>query len=268
MIRQGMTCAASVAVLALISAPVAADVGPLPRADIYVLGEVHDNADTHAMQADIIRKVSPRALVFEMLTPAQAEAAKAVDRSDAQAVAEATQWAESGWPDFAMYASVFAAAPDALIVGAAVPRPRLMQAMQDGTAAALGVDDAALWQVAPLTKAEQQAREAVQAEAHCGALPAEMLPGMVAAQRLRDVDFARVTADAFDETGGPVALITGTGHARKDTGVPSYLAAARPDLSVVALGQFEGDTPGAGDFDIIRLATPADRPDPCAAFAN
>jgi uncharacterized iron-regulated protein len=93
MIRQGMTCAASVAVLALISARGAADVGPLPRADIYVLGEVHDNADTHAMQAGIIRKVSPRALVFEMLTPAQAEAAKAVDRSDAQAVAEATQWA-------------------------------------------------------------------------------------------------------------------------------------------------------------------------------
>ena len=269
MILKYLIRAALLAVLVGQVAPVAADVGPLPRADIFVLGEVHDNAATHVVQAQIIEKVAPRAMVFEMLTPAQANAAMGVDRSDPDAVAQATDWANSGWPDFAIYAPIFAAAPKAAIIGAAVPRERLMTAMQDGTAAALG-SAAAMW-LSPIAPADQQAREAEQAEAHCGALPPEMLPGMVAAQQLRDVAFARAAADVFDDMGGPVVLITGTGHARKDVGVPSYLAAARPDLAVFALGQFEGSAPGTDvqdAFDRIILSDPANRPDPCAAFTN
>jgi uncharacterized iron-regulated protein len=106
----------------------------------------------------------------------------------------------------------------------------------------------------------------MQMSAHCDALPADMLPGMVAAQRLRDAHFSRVTLQALDETGGPVVVITGNGHARKDWGMPVYLAAAAPEVTVRTLGQFE-DAPAAdAPFDVTLFSSAAERPDPCLAF--
>ncbi|SHF22104.1 Haem-binding uptake, Tiki superfamily, ChaN [Loktanella atrilutea] len=254
---------ARLAVLALLcAAQVHADVGPLPGADIFVLGEVHDNPAHHATQAGIVAQVQPKALVFEMLTPAQAAAAMTVDRTDADAIAAATDWADSGWPDFAMYAPIFAAAPGAAIVGAAVPRDDLMRAMTDGAAAVSTVP------VPQLAKAQLAMLSQEQAEAHCGALPPEMLPGMVEAQRLRDAAFAGATLSAFDATGGPVVLITGTGHARTDVGVPAALRLARPDLTVWALGQTEGAAEAGAPFDAVAVTDATDRPDPCAVFTQ
>ncbi|MFZ3580959.1 ChaN family lipoprotein [Loktanella sp. DJP18] len=252
-----------VALVTLLAAPVAADVGPLPRADIFVLGEVHDNPLHHATQARIVGQVAPKALVFEMLSSAQAGAAMAVDRTDADAVAAATGWADSGWPDFAMYAPIFAAAPDAMVVGAAVARDDLVAVMQGDTAQ---VPDAL--PVPPLTDAQLATLTQEQAEAHCDKLPEEMLPGMVSAQRLRDAAFGGAAVAAFDATGGPVVLITGTGHARTDVGVPAAIRAARPDIVVWSLGQSEGEGDPDAPFDAILTTPVQDRPDPCAAIAN
>ncbi len=256
MMRWAVLCAA------LCASPVHADVGPLPGADIFVLGEVHDNPTHHATQAGIVAQVQPKALVFEMLTAAQAAAAMTVDRTDAAAVATATGWVDSGWPDFAMYAPIFAAAPGATIVGAAVPRDNMLRAMKEGAAAV------STSPVPPLTDAQLAVLSQEQAEAHCGALPPEMLPGMVEAQRLRDADFAGATLSAFDATGGPVVLITGTGHARTDVGVPAALRLARPDLKVWSLGQIEGAAEADAPFDAVAVTGVTDRPDPCATFTQ
>ena len=83
-------------------------------------------------------------------------------------------------------------------------------------------------------------------QAHCDALPEDMLPGMVAVQRLRDAVLARAVVRAMDDTGGPVAVITGNGHARRDWGMPAMLARAAPDLDVWVLGQTEEDQPAGG----------------------
>ena len=90
--------------------------------DVHVLGEVHDNPAHHAEQARRVTEIVPAALVFEMLTEAQAARALPELRGDPTALEEALGWAESGWPDFTMYYPVFAAAPEARILGAAVPR--------------------------------------------------------------------------------------------------------------------------------------------------
>ena len=254
---------AALALVTLLATPAVADVGPLPRADIFILGEVHDNPLHHVEQARIVTEVGPAALVFEMLSPAQATAAMTVDRADAAALAQATGWVDSGWPDFAMYAPIFAAAPNARIVGAAVPRDDLVAVMQGGAAQ---VPDAL--PLPPLTDGDLAALAQEQAEAHCGKLPEEMLPGMVSAQRLRDAAFGGAAVAAFDATGGPVVLITGTGHARIDVGVPAAIRVARPDLTVWALGQIEGEAPAEAPFDAVRVTPVQARPDPCAAFAG
>ena len=238
---------------------------PWAGADILVLGEVHDNPAHHLYQAAIVAQVRPTGLVFEMLTVQQIlHLRERWDRRDVSALAEILDWEAAGWPDFAMYAPVFSASPGSVILAAAPSQDRTQTALESGAAVAFG-SDAVAYGLTPLSAADQLAREAEQAAAHCGALPPEMLGGMVEVQRLRDASFAYAAIAAFDRMGGPVILITGTGHARNDIGVPAAIRAARPDLRVWSLGQLESADPDM-PFDAVNVTDPVDRPDPCLAF--
>lgn len=239
----------------------------LPSADVFILGEVHDNPSHHLNQAAALRIIGPTAVTFEMLTPEQAEIAQARDRAGT-ALGVAMGWETSGWPPFSLYEPVFDAVGTARIYGMAVPRDRLSRAFEGGPAAGFDGDWARFGLDQPLPPAEQSAREAMQAEAHCDALPPEMLPGMVSAQRLRDAAFADTVLAALAETGGPVAVITGSGHARTDWGMPAALRRAAPDLRVLSIGQLEdhGDLPDDPPFDLWLVTAPAERPDPCAGL--
>ena len=232
-----------------------------------ILGEIHDNPAHHRNQATALKAMRPAAVVFEMLDADQAKVADARAVSG-QALGEALGWDDSGWPDFAMYQPVFDAVGDARIYGMAVPRDRLGAVFSDGAAVVFGGGAARFGLDRALPEPEQAAREAMQAEAHCDALPVEMLPGMVAAQRFRDAAFADTVLTALAETGGPVAVITGSGHARTDWGMPAALRLAAPDVRVLSLGQLEDDgtPPDAPPFDLWLVTPPAERPDPCAAL--
>ena len=235
-----------------------------------ILDEVHDNPAHHVWQAEALADVRPAALVFEMLLPEQAERVTPALRADRAALEAALGWEARGWPDFAMYHPIFLAAPEAEVFGADVPRDAVRAALSEGGAA---VFDGLFAGEAPrfgldlaLPASVQADREDRKARSHCHALPEEMLPGMVEAQRLRDAALARAAVEAHRATGGPVAVITGTGHARNDWGVPALLALAAPELSVFSVGQFETDRGPNAPFDRVRVTAPVDRPDPCAAF--
>lgn len=213
--------------------------------------------------------LAPSALVFEMLTPVQAARALPALRGDAQALGRALEWEASGWPDFSMYHPIFAAAPEASIHGAAFDREAVARATREGAAAVFGPEAPRFGLDRVLGPEELAERISEQAEAHCDALPEAMLPGMVEAQRLRDAGIARAALQALEETGGPVAVITGNGHARTDRGAPRYIAAAAPEVTVLSIGQFEEPPTGSGPavpFDLWLVTEPAPREDPCAAF--
>lgn len=257
---------------AALSLPVAAteiapeELATLPSAQVVVLGEVHDNPHHHASQARAVRAVAPRALVFEHLTPEQASRVVPDLIAEPEAMAWELEWEMSGWPDFTMFHPIFAAAPYAGFYGAGVPRPEASRAFEGGAAAAFGADAARFGLDLPLPPEEQAAQEAEQQEAHCNALPPEMLPAFVEAQRLRDAVLARETLRALEETGGPVVVITGNGHARRDRGLIPYLLAAAPEVTTLAIGQFEAPTDGDVPFDLWLVTPPAEREDPCLAF--
>ena len=238
--------------------------GDLPPADVVILGEVHDNTVHHLNQARAIRAIRPSALVLEMLTAEQASAATAANRADPRTFGEALGWEGSGWPDFTLYWPVFEAAPDAAIFGGNLARDKVRRAISDGAAAVFGDGASQFGLDKTLPEAEQAAREEGQAEAHCNALPAHLLPGMVEAQRLRDAALAAALLEALDATGGPVVLITGNGHARLDWGVPAMLALA--DVAALSLAQFENDAPDDPPYDYYLLTEAAIRDDPCAVF--
>lgn len=239
---------------------------PALAQDVLILGEVHDNPAHHAVQAERVAALRPRAIVFEMLTEAQAARVTPALRGDREALARVLDWETSGWPDFAMYYPIFVAAPGAVILGAQVPREAARGVLDRGLAESFGADAARYGLDGPLPADQQSAREALQRAAHCDALPEDLLPGMVAVQRLRDAVLARVSLRAMAETGGPVAVITGNGHARRDWGMPATLARLAPDLEVWVVGQTEAEQTLAGVFDEVISAPAVERPDPCAAF--
>lgn len=236
----------------------------LPDADIVVIGEVHDNPAHHRTQAEIVARLKPTAVVFEMLSPQQAAQITPELLSDPDALRRALDWEASGWPDFAIYAPVFAASAGARIYGAAVEIEEVRRAMSDGAAAVFGEGADRFGLAEQLDEAEQRLREAGQMEAHCNALPEDMLPGLVEAQRLRDARFARTVVGAREQHGAPVVLITGNGHARTDWGVPAVVRQAG-DFSVLGIGQLE-HREADPQFDFWIVTDPFPRPDPCLAF--
>jgi uncharacterized iron-regulated protein len=236
-------------------------------ADVVILGELHDNPTHHAHQARAVAALAPKALVFEMLTP-EAAARMPDALPDAARLGQILGWDASGWPDFTLYYPIFAAAPSARIYGAEVTRSEARRAMKEGPIATFGPEAAAYGLTTPLPPADQAAREAEQAAAHCNALPPELLPGMVDIQRLRDAALARAVVQAMADTGGPVAVITGNGHARRDQGLVVPLARVAPDLTVLSIAQFETEAPISPAHDLWLITPAAPRDDPCLAFGG
>jgi len=235
--------------------------------DVVLLGETHDNPGHHDHQRAFEESLQPRAIVWEMLTQEQAGKVTEALIADPATLEQTLDWASSGWPDFDMYYPIFEAMPGAIYYGGHLPQTEARAAFKTGIEAAFGDEAKAYGLTEQLAEDEQVVREASQMRAHCDAMPEEMLPDMVDIQRLRDAILARAVIKAHAETGGPVAVITGTGHARKDWGVPVYLARVAPELKVFALGQSEeGHT--VGEFDRALDSPKVDRDDPCAAFKD
>ncbi|MEY8827450.1 ChaN family lipoprotein [Sedimentitalea sp. XS_ASV28] len=259
--------------LAMLAVPVRAEgqlENVIPRmqgADVVIVGEVHDNPDHHVNQYTVLKALQPKAVVWEMLTSEEAGRITSEMIYAPERLASAVEWSQSGWPAFSMYHQVFLAAPDARIFGGEVPREAALATVQSGPASAFGAEAARYGLTEPLPKAEGDVREALQFAAHCEAMPRDRMRTMVDIQRLRDAVLAREVIKAMNETGGPVAVITGNGHARRDWGVPVYLDRVQPDLNVFVLGQSEdGQIDGAFDA-IIDSDAPA-REDPCDAFRD
>jgi hypothetical protein len=76
-----------------------------------------------------------------------------------EAIAEALEWDESGWPDFDFYAPILEAAPEARIFGAGQPIADVRRAMVEGAAGPFGPDAAIYGLDQPLDPEEQALRE-------------------------------------------------------------------------------------------------------------
>lgn len=242
-------------------------------ADIVFLGEVHDNPAHHALQARVVSSLGPSALVFEMVEPGQARAITQDIRSSAIKLEAALAWDARGWPDFAMYFPIFAAAEKAGLFGGALPRDDVRRAVSDGAASVFGAAAPLFGLDQPLKAAQQADREALQMAAHCDALPEEMLAGMVEAQRLRDAALARAVINAMQQGGqGPVVVIAGNGHVREDWGIPQalrvYLDASGETANILSLGQYEETPPDTPNVTHWVVTEAAMREDPCNAFRS
>ena len=247
-------------------------------AEALLLGETHDNPEHHRLQLRILQARlaagARPALLMEQFDVDQ-QAALDEARRSGKDVAPLMR----GW-DWALYQPLVALADTArlALVAANLPRAATRPVVREGyaTLAAGEAQRLALEQV--WDEARQKYMVALIEASHCGKVTPELRDGLVRAQRLRDATLADAALGKLDQG---VVFILGRGHARRDVGVPLYLAARRPGTRVLSLGfvevgagktaptQYEPERAGTlAPYDIIWFTPRAERPDPCLAFGK
>lgn len=238
---------------------------------VILLGEVHDNAEQHALRIETLRRLVAAggrpAIAFEQFDrERQADITRArLERPrDAAHLLEqaggAQSWRWDLYRPFVQLALDF----DLPIVAANLSRADAMRLSTEGWSA---ISSLSAIQVQSVERMPPQFREAHQREiqrGHCDLLPAAALPAMARAQIARDVVLAQ-SIRPFVERG--VVLLTGNGHARKDIGVPVWLDAEELK-SAVSVGMIEKSDDRADEelnlqFDLVVVTPAAVRADPC-----
>lgn len=243
----------------------------LGSARYVVLGETHDNPDHHQLQAQLLQQfltAQPGAAVaFEMLDEDDASALAQEPRvQNTHELAERVDWANSGWPELALYQPIFDLAFNqrAPIIAAHPNTARVrasMHGVEDAEARELQIDQ-------PLSEAQIQAQYEEIRESHCGHASEPMLTAMQRAQVYKDAFMAH----ALLQTKRPTALIAGRGHARNDRAVPYFLARAQAGNTLsIALIEVSDDRhdPAAYDteaFDYAIFTPRTSNEDPCEKF--
>jgi uncharacterized iron-regulated protein len=237
--------------------------GALREADWRLLGEKHDNADHHRLQARMIAALGPPAVAFEQLDDGDAIGTP----TDAAALAEAVAWEESGWPDFAIYAPVFAATlgAGARVLPAHPTREQLMGAGRGGIEV-LGEAAKGLRLDVRLPEGEEAELEAEIVASHCGHADERTVEMMLGMQRLKDAWMAR----ALERAGRGAVLVAGTGHTRRDRGVPIYLDGSVVTVTLREVEQGVEEVAGYEEIgeetDFVWFTPRVDEVDPCERY--
>ena len=247
-----------------------------------LLGEVHDNPDHHAFQLECLvalGEIGLRPVVaFEQFDREYDPALQrllAAGGATAEAVANTTNFDRKNWgwdlyrpliETALRYQMPLRAANLSRAAASRVVKAGL-DSLGEGRASALRIG--AAWSEAR----EHMLREII-VEGHCRALPESIVPGMVLAQRARDATLAEALLDP-----GPdgAVLIAGTGHVRRDLGVPLYLREARPGESILSIGLLEVESGMSDPTEYLARSAGGEaqhdfgwftprwvRPDPCA----
>ncbi|SFV09902.1 ChaN family lipoprotein [Pseudoduganella namucuonensis] len=235
---------------------------------VLLLGEVHDNAEGHKRRyADLRKRVEAGwrpAIAMEQFDretqPLLNRAQK--DCRDAQClilVMQSPRW------DWAQYKPIIEMALhyQLPLIAANLSRADASRVVRDGVASTFDektIAEYKLKQALPADIVKAQEKEIV--AGHCNMLPDMMVPGMVNAQIARDIWMAKLVREQLPRD---VVLIAGNGHVRKDYGVPRWLDAVEPRLTVRSVAYTEA-APGKSEFDTHVKIASKQRPDPCASL--
>ena len=228
----------------------------LQSADFAFIGEMHDNADHHAIEADLIASRLSRkpgsAVVFEMLDDSQQPLIRQLDAGDdLVAIRHKLAWPDKGWP-LDTYGPLFQATlANGSLVAGNIDKPLIGRLYEEGPAPLAG--DPRFATVAMASDATRQHLLDRIFEAHCGMQERTSLSPMLTIQLAKDASMA----DAMRRN-APALLIAGGEHVRRDTGVPSHLLAAMPQARMLVIQLLEVPSGKQTADDAVQSAGPAD----------
>lgn len=229
----------------------------LVSAPYVLVGEKHDNPDHHRLQLWLLQQlhgVRPQgALLMEMIGPLQQAA---VDRlqgdaaPDDASLRQEIEWGDS-W-DWSAYGPL-------VRWGLGEPQRLLGANLSD--------DEIRILYQKPAQHPDVYSPEAltvlseVIASAHCGKLPEEQVPGMLAIQQGRDQRMAQRLVDAPT----PALLLAGNYHVRKDLGVQLHWPpeATRAPLVIMLIEAGEA-LPDKAQADFVWLTAAQPEQNYCA----
>lgn len=239
-------------------------------ADLVLLGELHDNAWHHRVRGALIAASSRRpAVVFEQFAVSSAAFPPPAAGEPVEAWLDAWGFDRKGWR-WPLHQPVVAAAiaHGRTLWGSNMSREALRAVVRGGAAGA-PADLRRIMEQSPMDSVARAALDKELVDGHCGQLPAEMIPGMRAAQEVRDA--AMTQALIWASATGPAWLIAGNGHVRADMAVPRILPKAAPGKQVLVVGLLERQAGGGlpdqaarAMYDVVIVTPPATRTDPCA----
>lgn len=249
-----------------------------------LLGEIHDNADHHLLQAWIISQLVARhrkpAIVMEQIRSDQAGLLKLFMSGrfkTAKRMGPAIGWENSGWPKWSIYQPIAEAALAAGLPIRAGDSSKEMNRKigRQGFKALGAAERRELGLNHPLGRALDEALLNDLVASHCNLMPRDRMGPMALVQRYRDAHLARAIRLANSKDGGEGAiLITGNGHARTDRAVPWYLRGAGVDSTSLMIVEATHDAQdfldlvphapnGKPTADFIWVTPGAEREDPC-----
>ena len=239
------------------------------NAPLWMMGEVHDNAEGHFyrlkdLEAKLGGQWRPALLMEQFNVEQQPELTKAWQTCQSAQCVIDTAGGVKGW-DWGMYKPLIALALkyELPLVAANLSSQQVKAVMQSGFSAVFDAQTIKAYKLdQPLPQPWLDNQRKMIAQSHCNALPAAATDSMVKAQASRDVMFAKLMGQYA--SGGAV-LIAGNGHVRRDLGVYQWLPADLASRVKIA-GYVE---PAGADtliYDIMRVINEHKRADPCAQF--
>ena len=234
---------------------------------VWLMGEVHDNASGHRLRYEALRRQveagwRPAVAMEQFDREAQAALSKAQnDCASAECVIAAMAGPRWDWSQYRPVIEL-ALTYHLPLIAANLSRADASRTVREGVKASF--DDATvqaygLARALPEAIVDAQQREIM--AGHCNLLPQAVAGGMVQAQVARDIWMAKIIRDQLPRD---VVLLAGNGHVRKDIGVGHWIQAVAPPLAVRSEAYLEeGSAAVAGAFDVMHMVAPQSRPDPC-----
>jgi len=270
----------------------AAVIERLARADVVLLGEVHDSPDVHARQLELLEALGerrPLVLAMEQLDLGQRGKLERLDGetvTDGRALARAGQFDEAGW-GWEYYGPLFSLAAERgwPVRPINLSRERAREVARGGPEWQLALSPGqvdVIEAVAPGLSLPQQRQEALVNDligVHCGDMDPAFARRIARAQVARDIlmaDAILAARDALPER--TVVAIMGNQHARRDRGTGYWIRRLRDEgrvdvrPKVVSIGmlpvtadEIEAVRSGVtARYDLRRLTEPdVKRTKPC-----
>ena len=236
----------------------------LAGAPRVLVGERHDNPDHHALQLWLLRALESRraqgSLLLEMLEPAQKPKLDAARQAIAAGelptdLPVALGW-QRGW-DWSLYGAIVRHA-------LAQPFPLLPANLDRGEIMDVYRERPVLSGTASTAESVREALLAQIRASHCGKLPEDQLPAMLAVQQQRD----RRMADVLRTAPRPAMLLAGAYHVRRDLGVPLHLADLGSGEAAVLILAEVGSEVATQEADFVWYTPAMPEEDFCARFGQ
>jgi len=218
------------------------------EARFVLIGEIHDNAEQHRIQAQVLDAMVQRgrrpALVMEQYDVEQqsgVNTARQGNSPDAAKLKALSELMRKSW-DWPLYEPIVKVAVQNKLplIASNLSRDSLRHVSRQGFSA-LGEGEQARLALDTVWTQERQKQLLMELSAgHCGKMAEHMGEAISKAQRARDAVMADMLVKATKS--GAVAIV-GRNHARLDLGVPIYLAARAPNAPVLSIGLVEVDVP-------------------------